>query len=71
VHPGQADLALLLYLGEAQVASRNRLLGQFHLVGLPPAPVGAPQIEVSTGIINRCSRQPAATVAVEHGASCP
>jgi molecular chaperone DnaK len=47
VHPGQGDIALLLYRGDAHVASRNRLLGQFHLVGLPPAPVGVPQIEVS------------------------
>ena len=46
VHPGQADVGLLLYQGDAHVASRNRLLGQFHLVGLPPAPVGVPQIEV-------------------------
>ena len=46
VHPGQSELAILMYIGESHVASRNRLLGQFHLVGLPPAPVGVPQIEV-------------------------
>lgn len=47
VHPGQSDVALMLYQGESQVASRNKQLGQFHLVGLPEAPVGVPQIEVS------------------------
>lgn len=36
----------MLYQGESPVASRNKLMGQFHLVGLPPAPVGVPQIEV-------------------------
>ena len=45
VHPGQRDVCLMLYQGESPVASRNKLMGQFHLVGLPPAPVGAPQIE--------------------------
>lgn len=37
----------MLYQGESPVASRNKLMGQFHLVGLPPAPVGVPQIEAS------------------------
>ncbi len=36
----------MLYQGESPVASRNKLMGQFHLVGLPPAPIGEPQIEV-------------------------
>ena len=45
VHPGQRDVCLMLYQGESPVASRNKLMGQFHLVGLPPAPVGVPQIE--------------------------
>lgn len=47
VHPGQRDVSLMLYQGESQVASRNKQLGQFHLVGLPEAPLGVPQIEVS------------------------
>ena len=38
----------MLYQGESPVASRNKLMGQFHLVGLPPAPVGQPQIEVTS-----------------------
>ena len=47
VHPGQREVCLMLYRGESQVASRNKQLGQFHLVGLPEAPIGVPQIEVS------------------------
>jgi molecular chaperone DnaK len=43
--------------GERQMARDNRTLGRFHLVGLPPAPRGVPQIEVSfdidaNGIVN-------------------
>ena len=47
VHPGQTDVAVMLYQGESHSASKNKQLSQFHLVGLPPAPVGVPQIEVS------------------------
>ena len=43
--------------GERPLARDNRTLGQFHLVGLPPAPRGVPQIEVTfdidaNGIVN-------------------
>jgi molecular chaperone DnaK len=43
--------------GERQIARDNRTLGRFHLVGLPPAPRGVPQIEVAfdidaNGIVN-------------------
>jgi molecular chaperone DnaK len=43
--------------GERPMASDNRTLGKFHLVGIPPAPRGVPQIEVSfdidaNGIVN-------------------
>lgn len=43
--------------GERQMARDNRTLGRFHLVGLPPAPRGVPQIEVAfdidaNGIVN-------------------
>ncbi len=36
--------------GEREIASENRSLGRFELVGIPPAPRGVPQIEVSFGI---------------------
>ena len=43
--------------GERPLARDNRTLGRFHLVGLPPAPRGIPQIEVTfdidaNGIVN-------------------
>jgi molecular chaperone DnaK len=43
--------------GERQLARDNRTLGRFHLNGLPPAPRGVPQVEVSfdidaNGIVN-------------------
>jgi molecular chaperone DnaK len=36
--------------GERKVAAHNRTLGKFHLVGIPPAPRGIPQIEVTFDI---------------------
>ena len=43
--------------GEREMAADNKMLGQFDLVGLPPAPRGMPQIEVTfdidaNGIVN-------------------
>jgi molecular chaperone DnaK len=43
--------------GEREMASDNKILGNFELVGLPPAPRGTPQIEVTfdidaNGIVN-------------------
>jgi molecular chaperone DnaK len=47
--------------GERQIASENKSLGRFELVGIPPAPRGIPQIEVtfaldSNGIVNVSAR---------------
>jgi len=47
--------------GERQIANENRSLGRFELVGIPPAPRGVPQIEVtfaidSNGIVNVSAR---------------
>merc|ERR1712003_491004 len=39
-----------VFQGEREMAADNKLLGQFDLVGLPPAPRGVPQIEVSFDI---------------------
>jgi len=36
--------------GEREMAADNKLLGQFDLVGIPPAPRGMPQIEVTFDI---------------------
>ncbi|MBN2023291.1 MAG: molecular chaperone DnaK [Pirellulales bacterium] len=42
----QTAVTIKVYQGEREMASDNRLLGQFNLDGLPPAPRGVPQIEV-------------------------
>jgi molecular chaperone DnaK len=42
----QLAVTVKVYQGERQMAADNRLLGQFNLEGLPPAPRGLPQIEV-------------------------
>ena len=53
----QTSVDVLVLQGERQLARDNRTLGRFQLVGLPPAPRGVPQIEVSldidaNGIVN-------------------
>ena len=53
----QTAVTVKVYQGERQMAADNRLLGQFNLEGLPPAPRGVPQIEVkfdidANGILN-------------------
>jgi molecular chaperone DnaK len=46
----QTSVEVKVYQGERSIASQNRLLGQFHLDGLPPAPRGVPQVEVTFDI---------------------
>ncbi|HKT78854.1 MAG TPA: molecular chaperone DnaK [Vicinamibacterales bacterium] len=46
----QTSVEVHVLQGERQFAKDNRTLGRFHLVGLPPAPRGVPQIEVSFDI---------------------
>lgn len=48
----QTAVSIMVYQGERQMAAHNRLLGKFDLVGIPPAPRGVPQIEVSFDIDN-------------------
>ncbi len=53
----QTSVEVHVLQGERPVASGNRSLGKFHLVGIPPAPRGLPQIEVTfdidaNGILN-------------------
>jgi molecular chaperone DnaK len=53
----QAAVTIRVFQGEREMAADNKLLGQFDLVGLPPAPRGVPQIEVTfdidaNGIVN-------------------
>lgn len=54
---GQTSVEIHVLQGERPMAKDNRTLGRFHLVGIPPAPRGIPQIEVSfdidaNGILN-------------------
>jgi molecular chaperone DnaK len=46
----QTAVTIHVLQGEREMASRNRTLGRFELVGLPPAPRGVPQIEVTFDI---------------------
>ena len=53
----QNQVELKIHQGEREMAADNKLLGQFNLTGIPPAPRGVPQIEVSfdidaNGILN-------------------
>ncbi len=46
----QPEVTINVLQGERQMASDNRSLGQFNLTGIPPAPMGVPQIEVTFDI---------------------
>jgi len=46
----QSAVTIRVFQGERQIAGENKLLGQFDLVGIPPAPRGTPQIEVTFDI---------------------
>jgi molecular chaperone DnaK len=53
----QGSVEIKVYQGEREMAMYNKLIGNFQLVGLPPAPRGVPQIEVAfdidaNGIVN-------------------
>src|SRR5262247_454689 len=47
---GQNAVTIRVFQGEREMAADNKLLGQFDLVGIPPAPRGVPQIEVTFDI---------------------
>ena len=46
----QGAVTIKVFQGERPMAADNRLLGEFNLEGIPPAPMGTPQIEVSFNI---------------------
>jgi molecular chaperone DnaK len=53
----QTSVQVRVFQGEREMAQDNELLGEFHLTGIPPAPAGTPQIEVTfsideNGIVN-------------------
>ena len=47
---GQSAVTIRVQQGEREMAADNKLLGQFDLIGIPPAPRGVPQIEVTFDI---------------------
>merc|ERR1712174_70584 len=54
---GQTQVEIKIFQGEREMAADNKLLGNFQLGGIPPAPRGVPQIEVTfdidaNGIVN-------------------
>src|SRR5207237_898397 len=54
---GQTSVHVKVYQGERDIAAANKMLGDFQLTGIPPAPRGVPQIEVTfdidaNGIVN-------------------
>ena len=57
----QTSVSVLVFQGEREMARENRKLGEFNLDGIPPAPRGVPQIEVTfdidaNGIVNVSAR---------------
>src|ERR1700734_4062712 len=46
----QTAVTIRVFQGEREMASDNKMLGQFDLVGIPPAPRGVPQVEVTFDI---------------------
>ncbi|MBG0803053.1 molecular chaperone DnaK [Methylocystis sp. H4A] len=53
----QTAVTIRVFQGEREMAANNKMLGQFDLVGIPPAPRGMPQVEVTfdidaNGIVN-------------------
>ncbi len=60
----QNAVTIRVFQGEREMAEDNKLLGQFDLVGIPPAPRGTPQIEVTfdidaNGIVNVAAKDKA------------
>jgi len=58
---GQTQVEIKIYQGEREMAAENKLLGNFQLGGIPPAPRGVPQVEVTfdidaNGIVNVSAR---------------
>src|SRR5450830_1409862 len=46
----QTAVTIRVFQGEREIASQNKMLGQFDLMGIPPAPRGVPQVEVTFDI---------------------
>merc|ERR1719188_1751127 len=77
---GQTQVEIKVYQGEREMATDNKLLGQFQLIGIPPAPRGVPQIEVTfdidaNGIVNVHARDKGTgkeqQIVISQAAACP
>ena len=77
---GQTAIEVKVYQGERELVRDNKLLGNFQLTGLPPAPKGVPQIQISfdidaDGIVNvgatdkATNREQSMTIASSSGLS--
>ncbi len=67
---GQTSVQVRVFQGEREIAAENELLGEFMLSGIPPAPAGTPQIEVSfnideNGIVNVSAEEESSGTAEE------
>lgn len=67
---GQTSVQVQVFQGEREVTSGNKMLGEFELTGIPPAPRGVPQIEVTfdidvNGILNVTAKDTASGVKQE------
>ena len=47
---GQNAIEVKIYQGERELVRDNKMLGNFNLVGIPPAPKGVPQIDITFDI---------------------
>src|ERR1043166_878690 len=70
----QTSVEIKVYQGEREMAASNKLLGAFHLVGIPPAPRGIPQVEVAfdidaNGIMNVSAKEEKRTMTSPAGLS--
>lgn len=64
---GQSQVQISVYQGERELVKDNKMLGQFSLTGIPPAPRGVPQIEVTfdidaDGIVNVSAKDRATNI---------
>ena len=63
---GQTAIEVKIFQGERELVRDNKLLGNFNLVGIPPAPKGVPQIEITFDIDAGMSASSGAHGAITH-----
>ena len=72
---GQTAIEVKIYQGERELVRDNKLLGNFNLVGIPPAPKGVPQIDITfdidAGTLYSLNIAVAVLTCVSHRRYCP